>query len=147
MIILVNWSALFIDLEIILKVPLLKQVFILIYKLLMIVSRILSSSHIPASTTIGKSLRLEHGGNGVIIHPRATVGDNARIFQQVTIGLSAGESAPKIGKNVLIGAGAKIIDDITIGNNVIIGANAVVNKSLPDNCTAVGIPAKIIKQN
>lgn len=88
---------------------------------------------------------LPHGLNGIVISDKAHIGKNATILQQVTIGVkSLDGSAPQIGNNVFIGAGAKIIGDIKIGNNVKIGANAVVVKDVPDNCTVVGNPARII---
>lgn len=89
---------------------------------------------------------LPHGLNGIIVSHYAKIGVNCTIYQQVTI---AGENggAASIGDNVTIGAGAKIIGKIKIGSNVKIGANAVVVKDIPDNCTAVGIPARIIQRN
>ena len=90
---------------------------------------------------------LPHGLNGIIISHNCKIGGGSIIFQQVTIADNPknGKSAI-IGDNVMIGAGAKIIGDVKIGNNVKIGANAVVVKDIPDNCTAVGVPAKIIKK-
>lgn len=85
---------------------------------------------------------LPHGLNGIIVHLCARVGSNAVIWQQVNIG----GGTPVIGDNVKIGAGAKIIGGITIGNNVIVGANAVVTHNVPDNCVVAGVPARVIKQ-
>jgi len=73
------------------------------------------------------------------------IGPNCLIFQQITIGARGG-GIPVIGGNVDIGAGAKIIGNVNIGNHVRIGANSVVLESVPDNCTVVGIPARIIKE-
>lgn len=84
-----------------------------------------------------------HGLNGIIISHYATIGEKCTIFQRVTIAEENGKSAT-IGDNCFIGAGAIIIGDVTIGNNVKIGANCVVTQDIPDNCTAVGVPAKII---
>lgn len=96
---------------------------------------------IPFQTKIGAGLRLVHL-NGIIISPHAIIGDNCTIFQQVTIGANEHSlnfrKAPKIGDNVYIGAGAKIIGDIQVGSNVKIGANAVVTKNVPDNYTVLG---------
>ncbi|WP_183243577.1 DapH/DapD/GlmU-related protein [Anoxybacillus mongoliensis] len=102
--------------------------------------------------TIGENLIIAHGGNGVVIHPDAIIGNNVTIFHQVTIGINPGElgkstKAPIIGDNVFIGVGAKIIGDVKIGDNVKIGANAVVVKNIPANSTVVGNPAKIIINN
>ncbi|MGG5339133.1 serine O-acetyltransferase [Enterococcus pernyi] len=87
---------------------------------------------------------LPHGLSGIYVSPNAYIGENARIFQQVTIGQQNGR-APYIGKNVEIGSGAKIIGQVTIGNNVKIGANSVVITDIPDNCFVAGVPAKIKK--
>lgn len=94
---------------------------------------------IPFETKIGDNFNIIHP-NGIIISKRAIIGSNCTIFQQVTIGNSGTKNTIeniKIGNNVLIGAGAKIIGNITIGNNVKIGANAVVTKNIPDNCTVI----------
>ncbi len=74
------------------------------------------------------------------------MGQNCLIFQGVTIGVGT-SGIPRIGNNVILSSGAKIIGGITIGNNVTIGANAVVTKDVPDNSIAVGIPAKVIAVN
>ncbi len=79
---------------------------------------------------------LPHGPRGIFVSLAAEIGENATIFQQVTIG-DANGGAPKIGDNVFIGAGAKIIGGITVGNNVKIGANCVVFEDIPDNATVV----------
>lgn len=89
---------------------------------------------------------LPHHLNGIIVAPNAIIGENCTIFQQVTIGQDENGNAPIIGDNCYIGTGAKIIGNITIGNNVKIGANAVVVKDVPSNCTVVGVPGKIIKK-
>lgn len=86
---------------------------------------------------------LPHFLNGIIISYYAKIGKNCTILQQVTIAEEDGKAA-EIGDNVMIGAGARIIGDVHIGNNVKIGANAVVVNDVPDNCTAVGVPARII---
>lgn len=118
------------------------------YKACEFVARILSNSEIPAACHIGKGFTLEHGGNGVIIHPKAVIGDNCRFFHQVTLGVSSfaeDYGYPVIGDNVYIGAGAKIIGNVTIGDDVRIGANAVVLKSIEAGWTAVGMPARQVK--
>lgn len=84
-----------------------------------------------------------HGLYGIIISGEAVLGKNCTIFHQVTIGTN-GKGVPKIGDNVTIGTGAKILGPITIGNNVKIGANAVVTQDIPDNCIVVCERPKII---
>jgi serine O-acetyltransferase len=104
---------------------------------------VVTGADIPLNSQIGGGLIIPHP-NGIVIHPKARIGPNCLIFQQVTIGVTTGEP-PKIGGHVDIGAGAKILGPIVIGDNVKIGANATVLISLPAGCTAVGIPAKIIQ--
>lgn len=79
----------------------------------------------------------------VVIHPDASIGPNCLIFQQVTIGTRGPGGAPTIAGHVDIGAGAKILGPVTIGEHAVIGANAVVLTDVPAHCMAVGIPAKI----
>ena len=108
---------------------------------------VLFNSSLPASCTIGKGTVLAYGGIGIVIHARAVIGRNCMIGQNITIGGKSGwYEVPVIGDNVHISAGARILGPIRIGNNVIIGANAVVVKDVPDNCIVAGIPAKIIKE-
>ena len=93
---------------------------------------------IPAVCKIGKGFRIHHFG-GIIFHPTVEIGDNCTLYQGVTIGDRGGDGrAAIIGNNVLIGAGAKIIGEITIGDNCMIGANVVVTKSMPAGTTALG---------
>ncbi len=98
---------------------------------------------------IGPGLFIGHYG-GIVINGRTRMGRNCNLSQGVTIGTAqqAGKKdPPSFGDNVYIGPGAKIFGAITIGNNVAIGANAVVTKDLPDNAVAVGVPARIISTN
>ena len=98
---------------------------------------------ITPGSVIGKNLRIPHP-NGITIGHGSRIGNDVLIYQQVTIGQNQGKY-PTIGDNVIIYAGAKIIGGIRIGNNCIIGANAVVTKSFPANCIIGGVPAKKIK--
>ena len=102
----------------------------------------ITGADIPLNSNIGGGFCMPHP-NGIVIHPRATIGVNCLFFQQVTIGGDQ-TGVPHIGGHVDIGAGAKILGNVVIGNHVKIGANAVVLQDIPDHCTAVGIPAKII---
>lgn len=95
-----------------------------------------------------KGTKFAYGGIGVVIHARAVVGRNCMIGQGVTIGGKSGwYEVPVIGDNVEIHAGARVLGPVKIGDNVIIGANAVVVKDVPDNCVVAGVPARIIKDN
>lgn len=80
---------------------------------------------------------------GVVINSAVRGGNHVYIEHQVTIGAERGES-PRLGDRVFIGAGAKVVGAVRVGNNTKVGANAVVTKDVPDGCTAVGIPAKPI---
>lgn len=104
---------------------------------------VVTGADIPLNCEIGGGLLIPHP-NGIVVHPRARIGPNCLIFQQVTIGTRNGFGPPSVGGHVDIGAGAKILGDVCIGDHVTIGANAVVLESIPDGTTAVGIPAKSI---
>lgn len=102
--------------------------------------------YIPRGAKIGEGLRIYHHGC-IIINPDTVMGKNCVIRQGVTIGTkNEDHDVPIIGNNVEFGAGCKVLGKIKIGNNVIIGANAVVLCDVPDNSIAVGIPAKIYPQ-
>ena len=117
-------------------------------KLLWKVQYLLFNCSVPGSCTLMKGVKFAYGGIGVVIHARAVIGQNCMIGQGVTIGGKSGwYEVPIIGNNVEINAGARILGPIRVGNNVIIGANAVVVKDVPDNCIVAGIPARIIKDN
>ena len=92
---------------------------------------------------VGPGFLVQHGFATIVNHEY--IGRNCKIFQQVTIGYSEDE-CPTIGDDVTICCGAKVIGGIKIGNDVVIGANAVVVKDIPDHCIVAGIPAKIIKR-
>lgn len=106
--------------------------------------RLFFSADIPFTADIDKTVEFKHGGLGVVIHDKCTIGKNTVIYQHVTIGGREGRGHPKIGENVYIGAGACVLGGINIGDNVKIGANAVVLEDVPSNTTVVGIPAKPI---
>ena len=111
-------------------------------------NRFLFGCWCPGSAVIGKKCQLGYWGSGTVIHSNSVIGDRCLIAQGVTIGRNFGdEKVPIIGNDVYVGAGSKIFGEITIGNNVIIGANSVVNKSIPDNCTVAGNPFRILKEN
>jgi len=105
-----------------------------------------TGADIPLNSKLGGGLLIPHP-NGIVIHPASEIGCNCLIFQQVTIGTGSLPGVPVIGSHVDIGAGAKILGGITIGNNVKIGANSVVIESVPSNCTVVGVPARIINKD
>ena len=94
---------------------------------------------------LGPGFFIQHGFGSNI--NGESIGANCRVNQQVTIGYGNGDRLPRIGDNVHIAAGARVFGDVTIGDNVKIGANAVVTKSVPPDCTVVGVPAYIVKRD
>lgn len=116
-------------------------------KLLKLMYREQNNLHFEVkSDIIGHGLVFQHGYSTIINVEK--MGVNCQIWQNVTIGKERpGGKKPIIGNNVRIFTGAVVVGDITIGDNVTIGANAVVNKSVPENCTVVGIPARIVRKN
>ena len=121
-------------------------IFLIPYGVLTMLMRILYNCSLPSRATIGPGIILLHTG-AIYIHPATKIGANCVIGAQVVIGQSKMDDTrvPVIGNNVFIGAGAKIIGPITVGDNTIIGANAVVLKDTPKYSTMVGIPAKAVK--
>jgi len=102
-----------------------------------------SGADIPINVKIGGGLLLPHP-NGIVIHPDAQIGPNCLLFQQVTIGALDGRT-PCLGGHVDVGAGAKLLGGILIGDHALIGANAVVLINVPAGKTAAGIPAAILE--
>lgn len=90
-------------------------------------------------------MRIAHF-HGIVIHHLSEIGENTLIYQNVCLGGRKGQKGPVIGKNCLIGPGACILGDIRIGDGVNIGANAVVLEDVPDHCTVVAAPVKVIKK-
>lgn len=110
-------------------------------------ARWLTGIEIHPSAKIGARFFIDHG-MGVVIGETAEIGDHVTLFQGVTLGGTGkerGKRHPTLGNHVVVGAGAKILGGITIGDNVKIGANSVVLKSVPPNSTVIGVPARIIK--
>jgi len=101
---------------------------------------------IPAQARIGKGLRIHHFG-GIIIHSDVTIGEGCTIYQGVTVGdLGGWGGVPRVGNSVVMGAGAKVVGPIEVGDGCRIGANAVVRTSVPPGSLAVGVPAVIKKK-
>ena len=123
------------------KIPLLPRLFSQI-------ARGITGIEIHPGASIGKGLFIDHG-TGVVIGETSIIGDNVTLFQGVTLGGTGkekGKRHPTIGNNVVVGTGAKILGNIKIGDNVNIGANAVVIKDVPPNSTVVGVPGRIAKK-
>lgn len=112
-------------------------------------AKFVTGVEIHPGATIGRGLVIDHG-TGVVIGETAEVGDNCTIYQGVTLGgtgKDVGKRHPTIGNDVLIGAGAKVLGPFNVGDGAKIAANAVVLEAIPENSTAVGIPARIVKRD
>src|ERR1041384_4922701 len=110
-------------------------------------ARMLTGIEIHPSATIGSGFFIDHG-MGVVIGETAEIGNYVTLFQGVTLGGTGkerGKRHPTLGNHVVVGAGAKILGGIRIGDNVKIGANSVVLKSVPPNSTVIGVPGRVIK--
>ena len=112
-------------------------------------AKFLTGIEIHPGATLGKGLFIDHG-TAVVIGETAEIGENCTLYQGVTLGgtgKDTGKRHPTLGDNVMVGAGAKVLGPIRIGNNVRIAAGAVVLMDIPDNCTAVGVPARIARRD
>ena len=110
-------------------------------RLISTITRFFTQIEIHPAAKIGKNLFIDHGC-GVVIGETTIIGDNCTIYQNATLGGTGKEHNkrhPTLKDNVIVGAGAKVLGNITIGNNVKIGANTVVLKDIPDDCTVVGV--------
>ncbi len=117
-------------------------------RFIMAINQFITNIDIHPGATIGENVFIDHG-IGVVIGETAIVGNNVTIYQGVTLGgvsLNPGKRHPTIEDDVIIGAGAKILGNITIGKGSKIGANSVVVKDVPPFSTVVGIPGKVIKR-
>ena len=116
----------------------------LLYRVLYKSVQVLTGVELPCEVEVGRNFVIDHFG-GIVISGYARFGDDCRIRTGVVVGLSRVDDpcAPVIGNDVDIGAGAKLLGRITIGDNVVIGANAVVLRDVPSNCIAVGVPAVV----
>ncbi|MBH5320821.1 serine O-acetyltransferase [Paenibacillus sp. GSMTC-2017] len=113
------------------------------------VSRFMTGIEIHPGARIGERLFIDHG-MGVVIGETCEIGDNVVIYQGVTLGGTGkekGKRHPTIGNNVVIGSGAKVLGSFTVGDNSNIGSNAVVLREVPDNCTVVGNPGRVVRRN
>jgi len=110
------------------------------------ISRFCTGIEIHPGAKIGEGFFIDHG-SGVVIGETAEVGDNVTIYQGVTLGGTGkekGKRHPTVGNNVTISAGAKVLGSFTVGDNVKIGGGSVVLRSVPSNCTVVGVPGRIV---
>ena len=111
-------------------------------------TRIITGIEIHPKAQIGNRFFIDHG-EGVVIGETTSIGDDVLIYQQVTLGGTGNEHGkrhPTIGNNVIIGAGAKVLGNITIGDNTRVGAGSVVVDDVPEHCTVVGVPGRVVQQ-
>ncbi|MGM9648068.1 MAG: serine O-acetyltransferase EpsC [Eubacteriales bacterium] len=109
--------------------------------------KMVTGIEIHPGATIGKGLFIDHG-SGVVIGETAEIGDNCTLYQGVTLGgtgKDCGKRHPTLGSSVMVGAGAKVLGPFKVGDHAKIAAGAVVLKEIPENSTAVGIPAKVVR--
>jgi len=123
-----------------------------VYKLVdLVLVKLIIGADLPASACIGGGLILDHGGKGVMLNENLVIGSGVTIYHQVTIGWKEVRDrhlehpVPVIADRVVIGAGAKVLGDITVGEGAIVGANAVVLIDVPAGAVAAGVPAVIVR--
>jgi len=127
-----------------LKIKLFRIPLYIIYFPIKRISEVIFNTEISEYADLAGGFYIAHVGNVIIAH-HTKIGKNTSMHQGVTIGVSgADDKLPVIGDRVYFGAGCKVVGSITIGNDVVIGANAVVTKDVPDNAIVVGIPAKVL---
>ncbi|MBU1864098.1 MAG: serine O-acetyltransferase [Candidatus Omnitrophica bacterium] len=120
----------------------------LVPRILSQITRFITGVEIHPGATIGEGFFIDHG-MGVVIGETTEIGNNVTLYQGVTLGgtgKETGKRHPTLQDNVVVGAGAKILGNITIGKNVKVGAGSVVVRSIPDGCTVVGVPGMIVRQ-
>jgi len=116
-------------------------------RLLSFLGRLLSNVDIHPGAFIGERFFIDHGA-GVVVGETAIVGNDVTLYHGVTLGGTSwnkGKRHPTLGDGVMVGAGAKILGNITVGNHCRVGANSVVVEDVPESCTVVGIPGKVVK--
>lgn len=119
-----------------------------IARLLSQLGRCFTGIEIHPGATIGRGLMIDHG-MGVVIGETTIIGDDCTIYQGVTLGgtgKETGKRHPTLGNNVMVGSGAKILGPFKVGDNAKIAAGAVVLSEVPPDCTAVGIPARVVRR-
>ena len=112
-------------------------------------ARLITGIEIHPGAKIGKGFFIDHG-SGVVIGETTEIGDHCLVYQGVTLGGTGkekGKRHPTLGNNVMVGAGARVLGPFKVGDNAKIAANAVVLEEVPPNCTAVGVPARIVRRN
>jgi serine O-acetyltransferase len=120
----------------------------LIPRIISYLTRIITGIEIHPSAKIGRRFFIDHG-EGVVIGATTEIGDDVLIYQQVTLGGTGkehGKRHPTLKNGVIVGAGAKVLGNITLGEHVRVGAGSVVIEDVPDYSTVVGVPGRIVQQ-
>lgn len=126
--------------------PLIRLPGIVIYSVVAYLSSLITGVYISHNTPIGGGV-VVHNFSNVSVDAES-IGENLTVNQGVCIGPDWRQNGkPTLGNNVFVGSGAKILGNVSVGNNVIVAANALVERSIPDNCTVVGVPARIVSRN
>lgn len=115
----------------------------LAYRLLEKIAVLASGIQIDARAKIGKGLFLVHRGS-VVIGPDVVIGDDCTIYHEVTIGPAGFGETPRLGNQVLLSPGAKVLGGVTVGNDAVVGSNSVVVTDVPDHAVVFGVPARVI---
>lgn len=123
-----------------------KKRIILLPKIIQWLNRFLFACDIPRTVKIGKGTIFAHSGLGCVIHEKAIIGRDCKIYQNVTIGGRGTSGTPIIKDNVFIGAGAMILGKVTVGDNAVIGAGAIVIHDVEANKTIVGNLGKVVNK-
>jgi serine O-acetyltransferase len=126
-----------------------RREFFTIARIISQTSRFMTGIEIHPGARIGNRLFIDHG-MGVVIGETCEIGDDVILYQGVTLGGTGkekGKRHPTIGNHVVISSGAKVLGSFTVGDGAVVGANAVVLREVPPNCTVVGIPGRIVKQD
>ena len=113
------------------------------------ITRFFTGVEIHPAAQLGRRLFIDHA-MGVVIGETTVVGDDCVLYQGVTLGgtgKECGKRHPTLGNNVTVGAGAKVLGNIHLGDNVKVGGNSVVVKDVPENCTVVGVPGRVVRRN
>ncbi len=120
----------------------------LIPRIISYITRIITGIEIHPAAKIGRKFFIDHG-EGVVIGETTEIGDNVLIYQQVTLGGTGkehGKRHPTLGDNVIVGAGAKVLGNITIGEGTRIGAGSVVVEDVPEHSTVIGVPGRVVQR-
>ena len=126
-----------------------KQKLFTVARMISQTARFITGIEIHPGAKIGKGLFIDHG-MGVVIGETTEIGDNCLLYQGVTLGGTGkdhGKRHPTLGNNVMVGSGAKVLGPFKVGDNAKIASNAVVLEEVPENATAVGVPARIVRRN